>query len=86
MPVGRFVQLPVTAGLVQLSVFPPADPETAKFPVQAVPFVAVEFQVAVPEKLLAVVVPEIVPFPWAVLHVPDTELPAWDKPMTIAVM
>ena len=76
MPVGRFVQLPVTIGLVHENVFPPADPDAAKLPVQALPVVEVEFHVIVPEKLVVVVDPETVPFPCAVAQVPDTELPA----------
>jgi hypothetical protein len=88
--VGKFVQFDVTAGLVQFTVFPPAVPETAKLPVQAVPVVDVEFHVNVPEKLLFVVAPETVPLapllPKALLdHVPETELPAWVRFITISV-
>jgi hypothetical protein len=53
--VGKLVQVPVTTGLVQFRVFLPADPETENVPVHAPPFVAVEFHVNVPEKLLEVV-------------------------------
>jgi hypothetical protein len=35
--------------------------------------------VKVPEKVLVVVAPEAVPFAVAVDHVPDTELPAWER-------
>ncbi len=61
--VGKLVQFPVTVGLVQFRVFPPADPETANVPVQAAPVVVVAFQVNAPEKLVVVVAPETVPFP-----------------------
>jgi hypothetical protein len=62
MEVRRLLQFPVTPGLVHVNVFPPAFPDTAKVPVQAPPVVLVALKVNVPEKLVAVVVPETVPF------------------------
>ncbi len=83
--VGRFVQFPVTAGDVQVSVFPPAGPETANVPEQGAPLVDVAFQVNVPEKLETVVVPETVPLAWEMAQVPETADPAWVRFITIAV-
>src|SRR5580658_7552247 len=73
----KVVQVPVTPGLVQVSVLPPAVPATGNVPVQA-PAV-VEFHVSVPEKPVTVVTPETVPIACEVAHVPDTELPAWAR-------
>jgi hypothetical protein len=82
--VGKLVQFPVTAALVQLMAVPPAEPETGSVPVQALPVVDVPFHVNVPEKALLVAVPETVPFVSDVDHVPDTELPASVRVMTSA--
>jgi hypothetical protein len=84
--VGKLVQFPVTPTLVQFTVAPPALPETANVPVHAPPTVDVELKVNVPEKLLVVVVPETVPLPCDVPQVPDTEVPACVRFMTIAMM
>jgi hypothetical protein len=84
--VGRLVQFPVTAGLVQLIAVPPAEPDTGSVPVHALPVVDVPFHVSVPEKALVVAVPETVPFVSDVDHVPDTELPACVRVMTSAAL
>jgi hypothetical protein len=74
--VGRLVQFPVTAALVQLMALPPAEPDTGSVPVHEVPVVDVAFHVNVPEKALLVAVPETVPFVSDVDQVPETALPA----------
>lgn len=86
MFVGRFEQSPVTPGLIQLSVFPPADPETANVPVQALPVVEIVLYENVPVNVDVSVVPEIVPFADAVAHVPDTEPLDSVRFMTMAMM
>lgn len=82
--VGKLVQFPVTAALVQLMAVPPAEPETGSVPVHALPVVDVPPHVDVPEKVLLVTVPETVPFVSDVDQVPDTELPAWVRVMASA--
>ena len=67
------------AQLVQFSVFPPAFPDTAKVPVQASPVVVVALKVNVPEKLLAVVVPETIPLAESSDQVPATKLRDWER-------
>ena len=86
MDVGKFVQFPVTPGLVQLSVFPPAVPETANVPVHAPPAVDTELNVNVPVKLVALVEPDTVPFACEVAHVPDTVEPDWLRFINTAMM
>ena len=79
---GVLLHVPLTPGLFQTTVLPPAAPEAANVPVHGVPFVAVALKVKLPEKLLAVVVPATVPLKAAVAHVPLTLAPAWLRVIT----
>ena len=77
MFIGVPLHVAVTPGLVQFRVAPPADPETANVPVQAVPVAVWPLKVNVPEKVPVVVAPVTVPVNVCAAYVPLTELPAW---------
>jgi hypothetical protein len=77
---GSLVQLPPTPGLVHVSVFAPAGPETDSVPLHAVPVLGLLMLIVhVPENDVAVVVPPTLPLfgtvPPVVCHVPLTAAP-----------
>jgi len=77
---GSLVQLPPTPGLVHVSVFPPAGPETDSVPLHAVPAPGLLMLIVHgPENDVAVVVPATLPVfgtvPPVVCHVPLTAAP-----------
>jgi hypothetical protein len=73
---GSSEQLLETRGLVHIRMFGPTAPDAANVPMQPVD---VKFQVSMPSKRDALVVPAITPPASPVAHVPDTAEPVWSR-------